>query len=488
MHVKRNWGGKIIATMQYNNPVKMKILTFLLIILPLGLGVGEVLSPRPLELTQKLAQVSKARASEDFSVELNGMELILEYEPWRGSQWQRIGRLYLDTHQPGRAVAAFEQAESLGALDAQGFLWLADALLQNGEKQASINVLNGFRTTDSFLLNQAAALLRQADELQQAEEKIRLAYEVDPLDPEINYQLGLMLLAEDPVAARNAFAISQKEEGRSAAARYLSEVIDLYYDQEINADWLITAGKALEQVGEWDVAVKTFRSAVLADPQNALAFALLGFAQQHTGEDGLAALQQALTMDTEGEMPNAMLGIYYHQQGELEEAFVLLQKAADANPKAAAWRIEMGSVLADMGRLDEALTQYEAAAAINEQDPQPWVALAKFSLTRNFHVQDVGLKAVRRALLLKEDDPVTLDLAGTAYMILGDFDSAERFFNEALQKDPGEAAILIHLGQLYLQKGDQEKAFGILRQAAEQAEDVRLKEMAERLLFENGAP
>jgi uncharacterized protein HemY len=47
---------------------------------------------------------------------------------------------------------------------------------------------------------------------------------------------------------------------------------------------------------------------------------------------------------------------------------------------------------------------------------------------------------------------------------------------------------LIHLGQLYLQKGDQEKAFGILRQAAEQAEDVRLKEMAERLLFENGAP
>ena len=349
-------------------------------------------------------------------------------------------------------------------------------------------MLNGFRTTDSFLLNQAAALLRQADELQQAEEKIRLAYEVDPLDPEINYQLGLMLLAEDPVAARNAFAISQKEEGRSAAARYLSEVIDLYYDQEINADWLITAGKALEQVGEWDVAVKTFRSAVLADPQNALAFALLGFAQQHTGEDGLAALQQALTTDTEGEMPNAMLGIYYHQQGELEEAFVLLQKAADANPKAAAWRIEMGSVLADLGRLDEALTQYEAAAAINEQDPQPWVALAKFSLTRNFHVQDVGLKAVRRALLLKEDDPVTLDLAGTAYMILGDFDSAERFFNEALQKDPGEAAILIHLGQLYLQKGDQEKAFGILRQAAEQAEDVRLKEMAERLLLEKDAP
>jgi tetratricopeptide (TPR) repeat protein len=141
-----------------------------------------------------------------------------------------------------------------------------------------------------------------------------------------------------------------------------------------------------------------------------------------------------------------------------------------------------------MGRLEEALIQYEAAAAIDEQDPQPWVALAKFSLTRNFQVEEVGLKAVRQALLLNGEDPVTLDLAGTAYMILGDFDSAGRFFNEALLKDPGEAAILIHLGQLYLQTGETEKAFGYLKQAADEAQDERLKEMAERLLIENGAP
>lgn len=464
------------------------MLVFLLLILPLGLGLGGVLSPRPQELAQKFAQVSNARASDDFSAELTGLELILEYEPWRGSQWQRMGRLYLDTHQPGRAVEAFEKADTLGALDAQGMLWLADALLQNGEKQACRKVLQDLPTKDAFLLNQAAALLRQAGDIQQAEEKIKLAYVIDPLNPEINYQLGLMLIAKDPEAARNHFSVAQNAEGRSDAASYLSGVIDLYYDGVINAEWLITAGKALEQVGEWDVAVKTFKSAVLADPQNSLAFALLGFAQQQTGEDGLAALQQALDMDAEGEMPNAMLGIYDHQQGKLEEALVYLQKAAVANPKAPAWRIEMGGVLADMGRLEEALIQYEAAAAIDEQDPQPWVALAKFSLSRNFQVEEVGLKAVRQALLLNGEDPVTLDLAGTAYMILGDFDSAGRFFNEALLKDPGEAAILIHLGQLYLQTGETEKAFGYLKQAADEAQDERLKEMAERLLIENGAP
>jgi len=464
------------------------MLAFLLLILPLGLGLGGVLSPRPQDLAQKFAQVSDARASDDFSTELTGLDLILDYEPWRGSQWQRIGRLYLDTHQPGRAVDALEKADTLGALDAQGMLWLADALLQNGDKQACREVLKDLPTKDAFILNQAAALLRQAGDLQQAEEKIKLAYEIDPLNPEINYLLGLMQIAEDPEAARNHFSVAQNEERRREAARYLSRMIDLYYDRIINAEWLISVGKALEQVGEWDVAVRTFKSAVLADPQNSLAFALLGFAQQQAGEDGLVALQQALDMDATGEMPNAMMGIYEHHQGKLEEALVYLQKATVANPKAPAWHIEMGGVLADLGRLEEALQQYEAAAAIDQQNPQPWVALAKFSLTRNFQVEEVGLKAVRRALLLNGEDPVTLDLAGTAYMILGDFDSAGRFFNEALLKDPGEAAILIHLGQLYLQTGETEKAFGYLKQAADEAQDERLKEMAERLLIENGAP
>ena len=80
-----------------------------------------------------------------------------------------------------------------------------------------------------------------------------------------------------------------------------------------------------------------------------------------------------------------------------------------------------------------------------------------------------------------------MDLLGTAYMMLGDFDSAERLFAQALQQDPEQAAILIHLGQLYLYREDRDTAFDYLRRAVSSARDDRLREMAIRLLEENGA-
>jgi Flp pilus assembly protein TadD len=89
--------------------------------------------------------------------------------------------------------------------------------------------------------------------------------------------------------------------------------------------------------------------------------------------------------------------------------------------------------------------------------------------------------------LIQPTNPVYLDLLGTAYLTLADLDSAERFFMQALRYDPEEAAILIHLAQTSLYRGDKETAFAYLRRASASATDERLREMANRLLEENGA-
>jgi Flp pilus assembly protein TadD len=115
------------------------------------------------------------------------------------------------------------------------------------------------------------------------------------------------------------------------------------------------------------------------------------------------------------------------------------------------------------------------------------VALAKFSLNRNYRVEEDGLPAARQLVLLEPRNPVYLDLLGTAYLTLGDLDSAERFFLQALALDPEEAAILIHLGQTSLYRGDTELGLGYLRRASAAAGDERLREMADRLLGEYGA-
>jgi len=104
-----------------------------------------------------------------------------------------------------------------------------------------------------------------------------------------------------------------------------------------------------------------------------------------------------------------------------------------------------------------------------------------------YQLEDVGLPAARQALTLEPDNPVLMDLLGTVYLQLADLDSAERFFLRALERDPEQAAILIHLGQLNLIREEKETAFGYLRRAEASARDWRLRDLANRMLRENGA-
>ncbi|MRS02997.1 tetratricopeptide repeat protein, partial [bacterium] len=76
-------------------------------------------------------------------------------------------------------------------------------------------------------------------------------------------------------------------------------------------------------------------------------------------------------------------------------------------------------------------------------------------------------------------------LLGTTLMKVGKLDEALIYFKQADAIDPQQSAILIHLGQLYLAQGENDKAVEALRQAVEFARDSRLREMAINILKEN---
>jgi Flp pilus assembly protein TadD len=163
-----------------------------------------------------------------------------------------------------------------------------------------------------------------------------------------------------------------------------------------------------------------------------------------------------------------------------------LEQAVKANPAAAVWEIETGNTLAAMGELAEAETHFRNAIQLDVTDWVSWRALALFSISRNYKVDTIGLEATRQALVFNPNSPPLLDLMGTGLMLQGDLDSAERFFLQADQLDPNQAAILIHLGQVNIYRGQKQSAFNYFRRAAEVAEESRLRELANRLLKENG--
>lgn len=460
---------------------------FLIILVPLMVGLTGHPITTALEHTRAMQQLQQARYAGDTGAEITAIEEVLAFSPWRGDLWQRAGRLYLDTGQADRAISTFDHSGELGQLDAQGHIWLADALITDGRLIDARNSINSAGLGDYFLLMQAAALLRKAGDLEGARENLIKANQLEPEDDEVNYQIGVLTLIEEPEKAYLQLQKIQAGSPKRANAQYLVETINSKNEFNSNIDWILLAGQALSRVGEWDAAMQAFQTVVEDDPENALAWALLGEAQQQNNEGGKVSLDRAIELDADGELVNALMGLYYRRQGNTEQALVYLERALSANPKAAVWRIEMGGTLADAGRLEEALTQYQSGVEIDRSNPENWSALAKFSIGRNYMVQESGLGAARQAVVLSPDNPVYLDLLGSAYMILGDLDNAERFFKQALERDAEQAAILIHLGQVSYSRGQKEAAFAYWRRASASASNDRLKEMAERLLQENNA-
>jgi tetratricopeptide (TPR) repeat protein len=479
----------IRAGVEYNTSMELreKIQLLLIILIPLAAGlIGQPLATA-VQYSMAVQAVTSAQNSGDAAAEEGALAAILEYAPWRGDLWQRLGKLYLDSGQLEEAVEAFGNAAATQQLDVQGVVWLAEALLSNGSVGEPDTLLQNIASKDPSNFLQAATLLSQTHLLDTHIALLEKALAATPGDENIIYQLGVLKMVSNPGDTLIQFRSINTDPNLAGKAEYLAETISLLEAREINEDWYLMAGQALSTVGEWEAATAAFARATEVDPQDAIAWALLAEAQQQVGGKGRASLERALALDPAGEMVNGLAGLYHRRNGNTDQALVHLQKALAANPNAAVWQIAIGGTLSDAGRVEDALNAYYGAIELDRGNTQGWVALAKFSLNRNYRVEEDGLPAARQLVLLEPRNPVYLDLLGTAYLALADPDSAERFFLQALALDPEEAAILIHLGQASLYRGDLEAGFAYLRRASAAADDEQLREIAERLLNEYGA-
>lgn len=126
------------------------------------------------------------------------------------------------------------------------------------------------------------------------------------------------------------------------------------------------------------------------------------------------------------------LGRHLHAYGLLPSAERCYRAAARLAPEDPAWPHLLGIVLDERGRTADARREYGRALA----------------LARSTHTL-VRLAELER----KADDP----------------DAAVRLFREVLDRQPGEAAALVGLGQIALSRRDYERAVGYLSAALETA-------------------
>jgi tetratricopeptide (TPR) repeat protein len=460
-----------------------------LILIPL-LGI----TPRSHEVVQDFWEARGALESGSTRMASTYLARAAERLPWRADLWQMAGKYALQGGSPQAAIHYFEQAAERTNLSPDEQVLLGDAYQQVGDLTSAI------RTWQAILDHQAdpgdpqaiyTRLLNahlQLEDYPGAINDLKGLVAIQPADPQLRYQLGLLLAAEHPEAALPY--LSQASELDPALEKDAQTLVSSIRTASLADDpayMLLASGRSLASLNQWKLAAEAFTQATQERPDYAEAWAYLGEACQHLSgnpdqEACLPDLQKALSLDPASLAANTLMALYWQRLERQDRALEYLEKAIKLDPRNPVLQVQLGSTLAVQGNLTAALQAYQHALELAPQDPTYPRLLAVFSIKYEYMLRQVGLPAARQALLLAPDDPACLDVMGQILILLEDTTNAERFLLRSIQSDPNYAPAHLHLGTIYTLRGDKARAIEQLKLASTLAPGSPTAEQAQRLL------
>ena len=143
--------------------------------------------------------------------------------------------------------------------------------------------------------------------------------------------------------------------------------------------------------------------------------------------------------------------------GQTDEAIIHLRKAIEIYPQYLMAHNDLGAQLLAQEKLDEAAADFRQAIEIDPKAFNPRLNLG-IVLVQQKHYGP-ALAMLHEALSLKSDSPAAILYDGLARQGLKDLDGAERQLLLAHNLGGSQFAVaLFHLGQIYSDKGDRQRA------------------------------
>lgn len=425
-----------------------------------------VLTPMVLSGHAELEQASRAGSYLEAAAHYR---LAAQRIPWRADLHELSGHAYYHAQDYSSAEAAYRKAFQRGALSPQGWVAWGDVLYLSGDPQSAARTwAQGLEDQDpsADLYSRLSHFHKENGEFDRAAQYLQEYVVLHSGDASAHYRLGLLLTLTDPSGALSELiTASQLDPQLDPAVQTLRSALNLASLEDSPSARFVLVGRGLGLVEEWDLARAAFESAVEADDGNADAWAWLGEADHHSGMDGRTSLEKAYKLDPGSPTVRGLRGLYFERTGNFREALVEFQAAARLDRDNPAWRVSIGEAYSKLGDLIRALEAYQAATMLAPEDASYWRLLALFCAQNNVNVENVGVPAAQKAVLLEEESVDSLDLLGWLLMLDERYLEAERFLLQAHELDPQRPTVHLHLGMLYLQMENRPSAFDHLVRA-----------------------
>jgi tetratricopeptide (TPR) repeat protein len=217
--------------------------------------------------------------------------------------------------------------------------------------------------------------------------------------------------------------------------------------------------RLLMEEKRWGEALPVARRACELDPAILWYQLLVKQALTHLGLAGEAAKVEGAILSAARSDPEVLASVvsHYQEDGRGQEAEALLRRARDANPRAISILSQLARFLGREKRAQEAEAVWREALKVQPDVPLLQNALA-YALAEEGTKAAEALELVDKALKRQPKVGAYLDTRGWALFKLKRFAEAEEALRQALQADPGEAALHDHLGDVLLARGNRAAA------------------------------
>ncbi len=382
--------------------------------------------------------------------------------PWRTDLLEKAGIAeYANKNYPA-AIALLNRSSKLSE---QGWVSLGNSYSNTGDMSSALNAYQqGLRFYDSASLHAGLAYIYRAQKDWPAErDALQNQLRLDASDPYTHYRLGLLLTFLAPEQALTELNLaSSLDPETDPAVQTLIAALNLSATQPEASEQMLTIGRALGLVQEWELSLAAFDKAIELDEENAGAWAWLGEAKQQIGQSGSVELDRALTLDHTSVIVRALRGLYWSRLGKYEQMRAEYALAAEFEPTNPAWQASLGDAYFKLGDLSLALTSYQKATELAPTETTYWRLLANFCSENGIQVEEVGLPAAQNAAQLAPSDPFALDALGWAYLSSGRYANAEQILLSVIAGYPNFFPAHIHLAMTYLVQGNRAAAFNQL--------------------------